>query len=110
MVWIREWILRKTYILASVNLPVETFAPQGTQTSVLICQKRTSDQENTTADYDIFMAIPEKIGWDKRKAPLFKMDSEGKIELDGKGQPMVNDHVAMVSSVFKDWIRRKGIR
>lgn len=34
LVWIREWILKRTYIIASIDLPTETFEPHtGTQTS-----------------------------------------------------------------------------
>lgn len=63
---------------------VDTFQPRnGTQTSVLILQRKTQEQKDTEeksgkmADYNIFMAMIEKVGHDKRGNPLFKRDKEG---------------------------------
>ena len=45
MLMLRYWIFQNCQVLASVDLPVETFLPRtGTQTSVLIL-RRKSDQE-----------------------------------------------------------------
>lgn len=109
--WLREWILKKTYIIASIDdLPVETFEPHtGTQTSILILKKKTIGQEKITEDYDIFMAIPEKVGHDRRGNPVFKTTPEGEIELDAKGQPVIEDYLPLVAETFKDWIKRKGM-
>ncbi|MDI6821618.1 MAG: N-6 DNA methylase [Actinomycetota bacterium] len=110
LIWIREWILKKTYIIASVDLPVETFEPHtGTQTSILILKKKTSEQEKLKEDYDIFMAIPEKVGHDRRGNPVFKTTPEGEIELAANGQPAIDDHIPLVAEMFKEWIRRKGM-
>lgn len=70
--------------LKSVDLHVDTFQPHnGTQTSVLFLQKKTVEQKakelatGQMADYNIFMAMVERIGHDKRGNPLFKRDIEG---------------------------------
>ena len=108
--WIREWILKKTYIIASIDLPVETFEPHtGTQTIILILKKKTKEQEKMKEDYSIFMAIPEKVGHDRRGNPLYKMTPEGEIELDSKGNMLVDDHIPQVSELFVKWIREKGM-
>lgn len=110
LTWIREWILKKAYIVASIDLPTETFEPHtGTQTSILILRKKTPEQEKLTEDYDIFMAIPEKVGHDRRGNPVFKTTPEGEIELDTTGQPVIDDQLPLVAETFKEWIRRKGI-
>ncbi|MFH1934302.1 MAG: N-6 DNA methylase [Pseudomonadota bacterium] len=108
--WIRKWILEKTYIIASIDMPVETFEPHtGTQTSVLILKKKTPEQEKRKEDYSIFMAIPEKVGHDRRGVPIYKTTPEGKIELDDDGEKIIDDHIPFVTEMFKKWIKEKGM-
>lgn len=108
--WIREWILEKTYIVASIDLPVETFEPHtGTQTSILILRKKTPEQEKKVEDYSIFMAIPEKVGHDRRGVPIYKTTPEGEVELDDKGEKIIDDHIPKVTGMFKKWIKEKGM-
>lgn len=82
--YIREWLIRNYRIIASIDLNADTFQPHnGTQTSVLFLQKKTQEQKDQEeksgemADYDIFMAMVDKIGHDKRGNPIFKRDAEG---------------------------------
>jgi len=82
---VRYWILQNCQVLASVDLPVETFLPRtGTQTSVLIL-RRKSDQEKLMEsmsgemnNYDIFMANVKKVGKDRRGNYIYKKDERGK--------------------------------
>jgi len=78
---VRAWILEKFKLLASVDLPVETFLPQvGVQASLLFLQKKT-DQEKLTnvadEEYDVFMAIAETVGKDRRGVPIYVRDEDG---------------------------------
>ena len=135
--YIREWLIRNHKIIASVDLHVDTFQPRnGTQTSVLFLQKKTAEQKATEertgqmADYNIFMAMVERVGHDKRGNPLFKRDVEGNEILmpdtdtirvlgeTGEGNRTVSherkskvpdDQTADVPKVFEDWKRREGI-
>ena len=82
--YIRQWLIETTRIIASVDLHEDTFQPRnGTQTSVLIVQKKTDEeikmeqQERTIKPYNIFMAMVEKVGHDKRGNTLFKRDEKG---------------------------------
>lgn len=110
LVWIREWILKKTYIIASIDLPVETFQPHtGVQTSILILKKKTSEQEKHQENYEIFMAIPEKVGHDRRGNPIYKTTVEGKIKLDNDYRNIIDDHLPLVPEAFKEWIMKKGM-
>lgn len=81
MVSVRTWILSHFKLLASIDLPVETFKPQvGVQSSLLFLQKKTDDEQLTQLEdesYDIFMAIAESVGKDLRGAPVYKRDNEG---------------------------------
>jgi type I restriction enzyme M protein len=108
--WIREWILSNTCIIASIDLPADTFQPKvGTQTSVLILKKKKPEQLKQKDDYDIFMAIPETMGHDKRGTPVFKLTPEKEIELDSDGRPVIDDQLPFVSQMFKKWARAKGM-
>lgn len=79
--FVRIWIMKHFRLLASVDLPVETFLPQvGVQASLLFLQKKTDaemlvpiEQE----DYDVFMAIVEKVGKDRRGVPVYEKDDDG---------------------------------
>lgn len=82
--YIRQWLLKKTRIIASIDLHADTFQPRnGTQTSILILQKKTHEEINEERasrimnPYSIFMAMVEKIGHDKRGNTLFKRDKDG---------------------------------
>lgn len=77
----RKWILAHFRLLASVDLPVETFLPQvGVQASLLFLQKKTEQEllvPIDSEDYDVFMAIVEKVGKDRRGEPIYKRDEDG---------------------------------
>lgn len=87
--FIRYWIIQNCQVLASVDLPVETFLPRtGTQTSVLIL-RRKSDQEKLMESmsgemvpYEIFMANVKKVGKDRRGNYIFKKDEKGREIVD----------------------------
>jgi type I restriction enzyme M protein len=107
--WLRKWILEKSSIISSIELATETFEPYtGTQTSILILKKKRKNEARK--DYDIFMSIPEKVGHDRRGNPIFKTTLDGKIEIDSTGKPIIDDHLPIVSDIFKKWIREKGYR
>ena len=81
--YVRDWILKRFKVLASVDLPVEAFLPQvGVQASLLFLQKLTDEQRALQRDgklkaYDVFMAIAEKVGKDRRGTPIYERDEDG---------------------------------
>ena len=135
--YIREWLIKNTRIIASLDLHQDTFQPRnGTQTSVLILQKKTQeekDEEEKTklmADYNIFMAMIDKIGHDKRGTPLFKRDKDGNeilvpdinntliLDSTSSGKKTVSmqqkmkvedDDTPEISPIFKEWKIKEGI-
>ncbi len=81
--YLRAWILSQCEIIASIQLPVETFLPRtGTQTSVLIL-RRLSEQEKLArsfgkpSDYNIFMCSSRSIGKNRRGALVYIRDDRG---------------------------------
>lgn len=83
--YIRWWILRHAWVLASVDLPVETFIVEANVnilTSLLFLKKKPSELIKREAihgqsDYPVFMAVAEKVGFDRRGNTLFKRSPEG---------------------------------
>jgi len=68
------------WVLASVDLPVETFIVEANVnilTSLLFLKKKTreeiqSEDLGRTVDYPVFMAVAEKVGFDRRGVPLYE--------------------------------------
>tara|TARA_R110000868_G_scaffold144542_1_gene363791 strand:- start:1321 stop:3339 length:2019 start_codon:yes stop_codon:yes gene_type:complete len=82
MLSVRNWILDRFKILASVDLAVEAFLPQvGVQASLLFLEKKTEAQrqlvQEQNEDYQVFMAIAEKLGKDRRGNPIYLKDDDG---------------------------------
>ncbi len=82
MLTVREWILDHFKILASIDLAVEAFLPQvGVQASLLFLQKKTEEQRQLAQEkdlnYEVFMAIAEKLGKDRRGNPIHLRDDDG---------------------------------
>ncbi len=82
MLPVRKWILDRFKILASIDLAVEAFLPQvGVQSSLLFLQKKTEQEKQLAQqkdeDYEIFMAIAEKLGKDRRGNPIYLRDDDG---------------------------------
>ncbi|HRV05233.1 MAG TPA: N-6 DNA methylase [Candidatus Ratteibacteria bacterium] len=97
-VW--HFILENTKILAIVSLPPETFLPSThTKTSVLFLEKT----KNKEKDYEIFMAIANRVGHDKNGKIIYKMDTRGNYILDGKGNKIIDDDLPLVSSKYKEF-------
>ena len=78
---VRKWILEHFKLIASVDLPVETFLPQvGVQASLLFLQKKTVLEKLVdikNENYDVFMAIAEKVGKDRRGNVIYEKDDDG---------------------------------
>ena len=123
--YVREWIVDHHRIIASIDLHADTFQPHnGTQTSVLILQKKTKaerDREEKSgqmADYPIFMAMVERVGHDKRGNPVFVRDAEGNEVLadapDAGGATrkakVPDDQTAAVPNIFDEWKKAEGIQ
>ena len=134
--YIRHWLIKKTRIVASVDLHADAFQPHnGTQCSILILQKKSQkeiDEEEKSGqiiDYDIFMTMIDHIGHDKRGNIIFKRDEKGNIimtekeetitERDTEGNVIyrkethqekgINDQTVLVADVFAKWKREEGI-
>lgn len=126
---VRSWILERFKLLASVDLPVETFLPQvGVQASLLFLQKKTAEEKLIDENYDVFMAIVEAVGKDRRGVPVYVRDEDGAellfpkekkwLSTDENGNTIVksrservkelDDDLPKVSEAYKEFL--KGVK
>jgi len=83
--YIRRWILKHCWVLASVDLPPEVFIAKANVnilTSLLILKKKTDQEIKAEAlgqitDYPVFMAVAEKVGFDRRDNKIYKRSPDG---------------------------------
>lgn len=133
--YVRDWILRHTRILASIDLHPDTFQPRnGTQTSLMVLQrkdKREIELEQAARklnDYGVFMAVANHIGHDKRGNTVYKRDHDGNELLetrveqvvdvqDGKRvsraesgtEKIVDDDTSEIVKAFREWLAEEGM-
>lgn len=126
---IRYWILKKTRVIASIDLPRESFQPYvGTKTSVLFLEKKSInetilDETGKVQSYEVFMAIAKNIGHDQRGNKIFKRNPEGEImfvpvekeyigvigkekvkEIRQMQIPFKDDDLPSITKAFKEWL------
>ncbi len=128
---VRAWILERFKLLASVDLPVETFLPQvGVQASLLFLQKKTAEEKLIAVadeNYDVFMAIVEAVGKDRRGVPVYVRDEDGAellfnrkkewLSMDEDGNMVVksrserikdlDDDLPKVSEAYKEFLKEE---
>ncbi len=128
--YVREWILRNTQILASIDLHPDTFQPfVSIQTSVLILQRKTQEQidletaAGQISDYEIFMAVANHIGHDKRGHDTYVRDAQGNemfeevekqvwefengvrvIKNHKVQKKILDDNTHQIAEIFRQWL------
>ena len=102
--YVREWLLTNTCLLASIDLHPDTFQPHvSVQTSVLVLERKTNDvialetAGGRLRDYQVFMALANHIGHDKRGNVTYVRDERG------------NEIVEAVEEILKEWIDGKPV-
>lgn len=132
LVFIRRWILKRCEIISSIDLPVETFLAfggTGTQTSVLVLRKkpeekiRLEEAARQLEDYEVFMALCQTMGYDRRGNDLWIRTPEGEIIEQEMTIPTIrrtpdgvkvveqkrelrrvrDDDVSLVAGLFQKW-------
>ncbi len=109
--YLRSWLLKRARIIASIDLPIETFSISGgvNNPSVLIVQKFTSAQvERANAgihdeNHMVFLSSPRTAGINKRGKPIFLRHPDGREILDKDGDRTVDDEISVVAERFVQW-------
>ncbi|QEV41828.1 restriction endonuclease subunit M [Streptomyces nodosus] len=127
---IRRYILEQCWVLASVELPVETFivdANVNILTTLLFLKKKTAQEVRnhrigTEKPYPVFMAVAEKVGFDRRGNELYKRHPNGdvvmeatvereRIRINGKDEvrelkrsrPVVDNDLPVIAEKYREF-------
>ena len=128
--YIRWWILRHCWVLGSVDLPVEVFIVEANVnilTSLLFLKKKThaeirAEDLGAKTDYPVFMAVAEKVGFDRRGKTIYKRSPDGEelvedvtesewIRVGGKEvvrtlrrkRKMVDDDLPLIADAYRSF-------
>ncbi|MCE8052525.1 N-6 DNA methylase [Halomonas daqingensis] len=90
--YIRWWIMRETQVLASIDLPVEAFIAEANVnilTSLLFLRRKDNQEKHREAlgggeEYSVFMAVADKVGFDRRGNKLYKRTADGEEIVEPK--------------------------
>jgi type I restriction enzyme M protein len=130
MSYVRHWLVRRTQILAVVDMQRDLFQPgNDTQTSMVLMRRLSPEEvaeaEATGLDYPLFMAVAEKIGHDKRGNLIYRRTAEGEdalvsrvetvIEIDQKTgaevlgkievtERLIDDELPEVATAYLRWM------
>ncbi|MCY4674479.1 MAG: N-6 DNA methylase [Bacteroidetes bacterium] len=115
--FIRSWLLRRSKLIASVDLPKTTFASSGgvKNPSVLIAQRltpqETQDAENGILEhaYEVFLATPNTAGINLRANPIYLRHADGMEIEDESRNKIIDDEVAHVHEAFAEWWSSRNI-
>lgn len=133
--YIRWWILRHSWVLASIDLPVEVFIVEANVnilTSLLFLKKKTDDEIRAEdlgrqVDYSVFMAVAEKVGFDRRGNTLYKRGPDGeelveereyreRVKVSGESvvrvlrrkEKTLDDDLPRIAEAYREFFARHG--
>jgi type I restriction enzyme M protein len=133
LAYVREWILQQTEVLASVDLHPDTFQPKNsTQTSILVLRRKSASEieiekaSGRKRDYEVFLALADHVGHDKRGNETYVRDSEGNEVVETKHERvreihngvtvlknverryrLVDDTTLRIAREFRAWLDRR---
>ncbi|MBO6717069.1 MAG: N-6 DNA methylase [Rhizobiaceae bacterium] len=131
--YVREWILQNTRVLASIDLHPDTFQPHvSIQTSLLVLQRKSAEEiaiEEAAGrynDYNVFMAVADHIGHDKRGNVTYVRDRAGNeiveeieertkeyedgalvYKLQRTQRKVVDDNTFQIAAAFRSWLSQQ---
>jgi type I restriction enzyme M protein len=88
--YIWQFLTTNGKILGIISLDQNTFQPYTcNKTSILFFQKL----KNTPKEYNVDLAIVDKVGHDKDGKVLYVLNKDGSKKLDNEGKPIVDDEL-----------------
>ena len=110
--YLRSWILKRSRIIASIDLPKTTFkASKGINNPSVLILRKLTQEEASRADagvletaYQVFMAAPRTAGLDNRAKPVYQRHPDGLIKVDDFGQGVIDDEIDAVHAAFREWL------
>lgn len=110
---VRNWLYSKMRIVALFDLPANTFADTGVNTTIIVAYKPNEKelQDLQKANYDIFIRDIKKVGYDVKTVkrvkvydPVFKIDENNfQIEINNDGEPVQDEELSTIIQEFRIW-------
>lgn len=134
LAYVREWILQNTQVLASVDLHPDAFQPKNsTQTSLLVLRRKDFGEielekaAGRKRDYQVFMALANHVGHDKRGNTTYVRDEDGNEVVETHNErvrevhegtsayrevetsfKVVDDNTEQIAGRFRAWLEEQG--
>lgn len=106
---IRDFLMKRSRILAVVSLDCSTFKPHtGTKTSVLFVQKWDKKLCPKKDEYPIFFAISNEGGKDNTGQYVYSKDNSGQVLLDEHGHPKIEHDLDEIANDFIEFARKNN--
>ena len=107
---VRKWFISKMRIVATFDLPANTFGETGVATTVIIAYKPTTEQKHLlNKDYEVFVKEIQNIGYEvktvKRSvhfAPQYIINEE-----TFEKTSQLNEDFSTMQSEFKEFLKRQ---
>lgn len=110
---IRSWLFSKMRIVALFDLPANTFADTGVNTTIIVAYKPPLEelQKLQKENYNIFIKDIHKVGYDVKTVkrvkvyePVYKIDEDTfQIKINENGEPMQDEELSSTIDEFRYW-------
>lgn len=115
--FIRSWLLKRSQLVAVVDLPATTFAASKgiNNPSVIVVRKFTrraakqADDGVQPSNYELFMAHPKTAGINKRAKPIYLRHPDGREKTGKDGKRIKDDQIATVPAEFGGWVEEHRV-
>ena len=111
----RKWLMQNMRIVATFDLPANTFADTGVNTTVVIAYKpyKKDLEKLRDGNYEIFVRDIKNVGYEVRTIkrvksyfPIYKVDENNfKVKIDSEGNPLLDEDFTDTIKEFKEWIK-----
>jgi len=113
----RVWLMNNMRIVAIFDLPANTFADTGVNTTIIVAYKPNKKElEKLKKDnYEIFARNIRNIGYEVRTTnrvknyiPIYKIDEKNfEVMIDKEGKPLLDEDFTKYITEFKEWIKNQ---
>ena len=111
----RKWLMQNMRIVATFDLPANTFADTGVNTTVVIAYKPSKKEleKLRAGNYEIFVRDIKNVGYEVRTIkrvksyfPIYKVDENNfKVKIDVEGNPLLDEDFTDTIKEFKEWTK-----
>ena len=109
----REWLLNNMRLVATFDLPANTFADTGVNTTLIVAYKPSKKEleKLKDEDYSVFVRDIKNVGYVvktikrvKTYVPIYKIDQKKfEVMIDKDGSPVLDEDFSKIITDFKEW-------